>query len=151
MTRLRFRNLDAQPHDPVETWPTEGIITALERGSLTDWRRVVAAVRADPWGPVARRLEDALRASQPYGVGALMRAALDRARADAQEAERAEVARRIRTLLEASGLSRSAFSERIGTSSSRLSTYLSGTVTPASTLLVRMERVADERPRPPSG
>lgn len=35
-----------------------------------------------------------------------------------------------------------ALAERIGTSTSRLSTYLNGRVAPASTLLVRMERVA---------
>lgn len=29
---LRFRNIDADPDDPVETWPLKGIVTALERG-----------------------------------------------------------------------------------------------------------------------
>jgi hypothetical protein len=144
MTRLRFRNLDADPTDPVPAWPTEGVIAALERGSLADWRRLAAAVRADPWGPTARRLEDALRAVQPYGVGILMHDALERARRAAEVEERAEVARRVRALLETSGLDRAAFAERIGTSTSRLSTYLSGGVVPGSNLLVRMERVARE-------
>ena len=26
---LKFRNIDAHPSDPVETWPTEGVIAAL--------------------------------------------------------------------------------------------------------------------------
>jgi DNA-binding transcriptional regulator YiaG len=139
---LRFRNVDARPQDPVDTWPVEGVIAALERGSLSDWRRIASAVRADPWGPVARRLEDALRASRPYGVAALMERAIERARAEAVAAERAEVARRVRALLEASGHSRAEFAERIGTSTSRLSTYLAGKVAPSSTLIARMERVA---------
>jgi DNA-binding transcriptional regulator YiaG len=147
VTRLRFRNLTADPTDPVTTWPTEGVIAALERGSLTDWRRIAAAVRADPWGPTARRLEAALDAVQPYGVGALMQHVLERARADAEAAERREVARRVHALLEASGLERAAFAEAIGTSTSRLSTYLSGKVAPGSNLLVRMERVAEEGAR----
>jgi hypothetical protein len=142
MTRLRFRNVDADPGDPVERWPTEGMIAALERGGLLDWRRIAAAVDADPWGPAGRRLEDALLATQAYGVDVLMRAVLERARAGHERRERDEVARRVRSSLEASGLGRAAFAERLGTSPSRLSTYLSGRVAPASTLLVRMERVA---------
>lgn len=143
---LRFRNVNARPSDPVDTWLTEAVIAALERGGLSDWRRVVAAVRRDPWGPVARRLEDALRATHPYGVSELMATALARARAEAEADERAEVARRVRALLVTSGLSRRAFAERVGTSSSRLSTYLNGRVAPSSTLMVRMEGVAGLEP-----
>lgn len=139
---LRFRNLDVAPDAPVASWPTEGILAAIERGHLRDWRRIAAEVRAEPWGPVARRLEDALAVLQPYGTGVLLQRALDRARAEAAAAERDEVARRVRSWLEASGLGRAAFAEAIGTSPSRLSTYLNGKVAPASTLLVRMERVA---------
>lgn len=142
---LRFRHVDVTPEAPVESWPTEGVLTALERGLLGDWRRIVAAVRTDPWGPVARRLEDALAASRPYGTAVLLERALARARADAEAAERAEVAHRVRGFIEASGLSRAAFAEAIGTSPSRLSTYASGKVAPASTLLVRMERIAGRR------
>ena len=142
---LRFRHLDVTPDAPVESWPTEGVLAAIERGLLGDWRRLVDAVRADPWGPVARRLEDALNASRPYGTAMLLERALARARADAEAAERADVARRVRRFIEASGLTRSAFAEAIGTSPSRLSTYASGRVAPSSTLLVRMERVAGQR------
>lgn len=139
---VRFRHLDVDADAPVATWPTEGVIAALERGSLTDWGRIAEAVRADPWGLVARRLEDALAATRPYGVAPLMERMLHEARRRAESEERAEVARRVTALLEASGLSRSAFAEAIGTSTSRLSTYVTGRVAPSSTLLVRMERVA---------
>ncbi|MGH3260633.1 MAG: hypothetical protein ACRDNS_01420 [Trebonia sp.] len=50
MSTLKFRNITAAVDDPVETWPFEGILTAVERGSLPDWRRLAAAIRADPWG-----------------------------------------------------------------------------------------------------
>lgn len=139
---LRFRQLDVGPDAPVEAWPTEGVLAALERGGLGDWRRLATAVRADPWGPVARRLEDALAASRPYGAAQLMERVLEHARRDAAAAERAEVARRVRAHLDASGLGRAAFAEALGTSASRLSTYLTGKVAPSSTLLVRMERIA---------
>lgn len=91
---------------------------------------------------VARRLEGALAASRPYGAAPLMERVLTHARRDAEAGERAEVAARVRAHLEASGLGRAAFAAAIGTSPSRLSTYLSGRVAPSSTLLVRMERVA---------
>lgn len=31
---LRFRNIDVSPDDPIEIWPTEAVLTALERGGL---------------------------------------------------------------------------------------------------------------------
>jgi hypothetical protein len=142
VSRLRFRNVDAEPTDPVETWPFEGVLAAVERGTLTDWRRVVEAVRRDPWGSVARDLEPALDVARPYGTAPLLRRAIERAREQRALDERAEVARRVRAALAASGLDRATFAERIGTSASRLSTYVTGKVAPSSTLLVRMERLA---------
>jgi hypothetical protein len=53
-TALKFRNVDASPDDPVETWPFEGILAAVERGTLPDWDRLATAIRVDPWGPVAQ-------------------------------------------------------------------------------------------------
>jgi transcriptional regulator with XRE-family HTH domain len=65
-----------------------------------------------------------------------------RARKLATESEREDVASEVRTLVARSGLSKRDFAERIGTSRSRLSTYLSGKVVPSATLMVRMRRVA---------
>ncbi len=144
MSRLRFRNVDASPSDPVESWPFEGVLTAVERGSLVDWRRLTAAIRRDPWGPVARDIEHVLEVSRPYGTAVLLEGAVRRARETAVAAERGEVVRRVRAALDASGLDRAAFAARIGTSTSRLSTYLTGRVAPSSTMLVRMERVAGD-------
>lgn len=140
---LKFRNIDADPADPVSSWPTEGLIAALERGDITDWARIAAAVRRDPWGSVARRLEEALSVTRPYGTGALMERALAAARSDAEAEERADVSRRVRQFFKRSGLTRDEFAAATGTSASRLSTYLTGKVAPASTMLIRMERVAD--------
>jgi DNA-binding transcriptional regulator YiaG len=142
---LAFRNIDVSPEDPVEVWPTEAILTALERGGLGHWRRLTAAIGEDPWGPVARRVEEALEVSRPYGVGILMADVLAAARARAERAERAEVAAEITRLQTASGLTRVEFASAIGTSTSRLSTYLNGKVMPSAGLLVRMRRVAVRR------
>lgn len=139
MSRLKFRNLNVSPDAPVSTWPVGGIEIALERGDLDDIRRVVAEVRRDPWGPTARHVEEVLGYSPIYGVSELMKSALARARARAEETERAKVAEYVRGAIERSGLSRAEFASRVGTSNSRLSTYASGKVTPSAALLVRID------------
>jgi DNA-binding transcriptional regulator YiaG len=142
VSALRFRNLDVSPDDPVETWPFEGVLAAVERGTLPDWCRLTTAIDADPWGPVARQVEEALVISRPYGTGALMEAVIETARSSAAESEREAVASEVRSLVSASGLSQQAFAARLGTSASRLSTYLTGRVAPSAPLLFRMRHVA---------
>ena len=140
-TALRFRNIDASPDDPVETWPFEGILAAVERGTLPDWRRLASAIRADPWGPVAQQVLEAVRLSHSYGTAELLEGVVARARKLAVDSERADVASEVQGLVARSGLSKRDFAERIGTSRSRLSTYMSGKVVPSATLMVRMRRV----------
>jgi len=140
MSALSFRNVDASPADPVSEWPQEAIQTALERGGLTAWRRLAAAIRADPWGPVVRRIEDVLTYSRPYGVAAAFDRAIARSRDAAEAAERDAIAAEISKLIADSGLTQADFASRIGTSASRLSTYASGKVTPSAALLLRMRR-----------
>lgn len=139
---LRFRNLDLNPGVPVEQWPAEAVLTAIERGSLNDWRKLDRAIRQDPWGPVARRVESSLRVSRPYGVAELMERSIKRARMLTQQRERDQVTEQVRHALALSGLTANEFAERIGTSPSRFSTYHSGMVMPSAGLLLRMQHVA---------
>jgi DNA-binding transcriptional regulator YiaG len=141
-TALKFRNVDASPEDPVETWPFEGILTAVERGTLPDWVRLATAIRADPWGTVAQQVLEAIHLSHPYGTAELLEEVVARARQQALDSERKDVASEVRELVGKSGLPKQDFAERIGTSRSRLSTYMSGKVVPSATLMVRMRRVA---------
>jgi DNA-binding transcriptional regulator YiaG len=138
---LAFRNIEVTPADPVEQWGVEGIDTALERGSLRYWRRIAAAILADPRGKVAHEVEEALTFSRPYGIADLMDRIIESARAESSEDERRVVADEIAALVASSGLSRKEFAERIGTSTSRLSTYESGKVVPSAAMMVRMRRV----------
>ena len=141
MTPLAFRNVDASPDDPVSEWPQEAIQTALERGGLP----IGAGWPGDPGG--------ALGPGRPPGRGdALLQPSLRRreddgasdpnGREEAEKSEREAVAAEIDGLVRASGLSRADFASRIGTSASRLSTYVTGKVTPSAALLVRMRHVA---------
>jgi DNA-binding transcriptional regulator YiaG len=141
-TALKFRNVNSSPEDPVETWPFEGVLAAVERGTLPDWRRLAAAIKADPWGPVAQQVIEAIGISHPYGTTELLQGVVSRARMQTIDSERAEVASEIRKLVDESGLSQQDFADRIGTSRSRLSTYIAGKVVPSASLMVRMRRVA---------
>jgi DNA-binding transcriptional regulator YiaG len=138
---LAFRNLTVEPEDPVASWPTEAVQAALERGDLGHWQRLAVEIGKQPWGPTARQVEEVLSHSRPYGVAELMERVIARARARAEQQERDQVAAEIRHALARSGLTRAQFASRIGTSASRLSTYLSGRVTPSATLLVRIRRL----------
>jgi DNA-binding transcriptional regulator YiaG len=140
---LAFRNLSITPDAPVSQWPTEAVQAALERGDLADWHRIVAEIRADPWGRTARQVEEVLSHSRPYGTADAMEMILFRARQRAEAGECAAVAAEIRAAVEGSGLSQAVFASRIGTSASRLSTYMSGKVTPSAALMLRIRRVAD--------
>jgi len=141
-TALKFRNVTASPDDPVETWPFEGFLAGVERGTLPDWRRLAHAIQADPWGPVAQQVIEALRLARPYGTTELLTGVVSRARKQVADSERGEVASEVRMLAGRSGLSQQDFAERIGTSRTRLSTYMSGKVVPSAALMVRMRRVA---------
>lgn len=142
-----FRNVDADAADPVRTWPQEAILAALERGGLSQWRRIAAEIRQAPWGPVARAVEEILTYSRPYGVAGLMERAIAQARARAAESEVEEVAAKIRHLRAESGLGVGEFASLVGTSRSRMSTYLSGKVVPSAAMLVRMERAVRQNSR----
>jgi predicted XRE-type DNA-binding protein len=137
---VKFRNVDASPTDDVRTWPFEALVTTIDRGLVSDWQPLFAEIRRSPWGEVARRVERYLAYREPDGVGVLFGLAIERARETAETDERSEVAERIRAAIERSGLTNARFAELVGTSGSRLSTYVSGKVTPSAAMLVRIER-----------
>ncbi|MPZ26169.1 MAG: helix-turn-helix domain-containing protein [Micromonosporaceae bacterium] len=139
---LAFRSLTTKVSDPVTEWPTEAVQTALERGDLHDWHRLAAMIDREPWGRTARQVEEVLGHARPYGVAEAMEAVIARARERAQRRERKAVATEVRRIVDRSGLTQAEFAARIGTSPSRLSTYVTGRVVPSATLLVRMRRLA---------
>lgn len=139
---LKFRNLVVSPHDPVEEWGFEGLLTAVERGDINDWRRIAQALLKDPRGKVAAELEDVADAAENPAIPSLLQRILRQARKDSEAEERRAVARELQSCLDASGLDRSQFASRLGTSQSRLSTYLNGKVVPSATLMVRARSIA---------
>lgn len=142
---LVFRNVDADPDDPVETWPAEAVATALERGELSHWRRLAKVLRADPWGPLAQTIEAAVEMNQPYGSGPLFIAVLEDARSAANAQARKEVAALVTDMIATSGMTLRECARRLGTSASRLSTYARGSVTPGADTLWRIAAVTGHR------
>lgn len=142
MSLTEFRNVTGSLSDPVVTWPYEGLVEVLERGLLPDWSPVIREIRRLPWGETARQVEEYLSSAKDSRLKALFLAIVHEARQQCEADEREAVAQRLRDAIELSGLSQAAFAKAMGTSASRLSTYLSGSVIPSGALLVRMERLA---------
>ena len=136
---VQFRNLTVTWSDPIDQWPYEAVVTTMERGLVSDWQPILKDLQARPFGRVARYVVDYAKNPEDEATAAFFLEALRRARLAQEDREQDEVIRRIRHAIEATGLSQAAFAETVGTSASRLSTYLSGHVTPSASMLVRME------------
>lgn len=143
---LTFRNLSVSPTDPIECWGVEGLLTAVDRGALPDWRRIAHAVRRNPRGKVAAELRDVVAVAQDASAASVLERILHEALALEDEQDKEKAAEAMRTAFEESGLRRAQFAERLGTSQSRVSTYLSGKVTPSAALLIRAQRIASTPP-----
>jgi hypothetical protein len=128
---------------PVEFWPTSSIRAALETDDLTTWQRIVTAIKRDPYGRTARQVEEVLETARPFGVSKAMAEVLTRTRQHLEENECAEVARRVRTLLERSGLAQQEFASRIGVPSDQFGAFLIGDTSPSASLMIRMQRLSD--------
>lgn len=131
------------PEQPVEFWPTSAIRSALQGGDIATWKRIAAALKRDPYGRTARQVEEVLEGTRPYGISKALWEVLERARTHLEANERAEVARHIRLLIDRSGLGEQEFASRIGVAPEDLDTYLDGSVSPTSALMIRMRRLSD--------
>jgi DNA-binding transcriptional regulator YiaG len=139
---MRFRNLDFDPAAPMNRWPAEAIETVIDRGSLSDWRRLARAIRRDPWGPAARTAEVVAAWGEHYGVDALMIGVIRRARESVTLEGRAEYAAQIRAWRTQTGMTLRQFARAAGTSASRLSDYENAKVAPTTDVLGRLSYVA---------
>lgn len=138
---LKFRNLDVTPDDPVAVWGVEGILAALERGGLAHVRRIVRAVEADPFGPVAADAAQAAALS-PTPLAGLIAEIIERARDD----DRQRVARRVRDAITRTGLSQRSIAQRLAIAPPLLSRYATGKTVPSAVALERIERLARAAP-----
>lgn len=142
---VRFRNLDFDDAAPLDEWPAEAIETVIDRGSLSDWRRLANAIRDNPWGPAARTAESVVAWGEHYGVDALMAEVIRHAREAVARRGRAEYASQIRSWRAQTGMTLRQFATAAGTSASRLSDYENAKVAPTTDVLGRLRHVAATR------
>jgi len=139
---VRFRNLDFDPAAPLDRWPAEAIETLIDRGSLSDWRRLADTIRHNPWGPAARTAETVVAWGEHYGADALIASVIRRARRDVALRGRAEYAAQIRSWRAQTGMTLRQFALAAGTSASRLSDYENAKVAPTTDVLARLNHTA---------
>lgn len=139
---VRFRNVDFDATAPLDQWPAEAIETLIDRGSLSDWRRLADAIRHNPWGPAARTAETVVAWGEHYGVDALMAGVIRHARENVTLRGRSEYAGLIRSWRASTGLTLRQFALAAGTSASRLSDYEHAKVAPTTDVLGRLAHVA---------
>ena len=140
----QFRNVDFDRREPLDDWPAEAIATVIDRGSLSDWRRLAEAIRRNPWGSAARTTETVVGWGEHYGVDALMSRLIAHAREQVNRRGRIAYAEQIRAWREQTGMTLRQFARAAGTSASRLSDYENAKVAPTTDVLGRLRQVARE-------
>ncbi len=137
MATLMFRNVDADPSDPIDTWPHEAFQAAIEHGLTPDWQGIANHLDQHPYGAAAATLAEVLEYTE--GVGAfLLRHRLERARSTALSVMLKKQAQELAGLVAGSGLTQRELARRIGTSESRLSTWLSGRQAPTAQAVAKV-------------
>jgi DNA-binding XRE family transcriptional regulator len=146
---MKFRNVDVDPSRPLDEWPAEAIEILVDRGVRSDWKRLVATIRANPWGPAARTADTVARWGEHDGVDVLILDAVADARRAWDEHARRRYAERIRSWRRQAGLTQRQLAELVGTSASRLSAYENARVAPTTDVLGRIEQVVATLTFPP--
>jgi DNA-binding transcriptional regulator YiaG len=142
-----FRNVDFDHSTPMDQWPAEAIEAVIDRGSLSDWRRLADAIRRNPWGPAARTTDRVVGWREHYGVDMLMSGVIRHAREEITQRGRAAYAQQIRDWRRETGMTLRQFAQAAGTSASRLSDYENAKVAPTTDVLGKLAHVAAHQSR----
>jgi DNA-binding transcriptional regulator YiaG len=139
--RLLLVGIDSTRPDPIPS-TAQHFRAVVEQHGVNGWRGLLANVPAHPWGPAVAQLEAlAAEADLPDALLAIQECSrIYRKRME--DDERLAVAREIRRLVRKSGCTQRMFATYVGTSASRMSTYVNGIVVPSSTMLLRMQKMA---------
>ncbi|PWN03192.1 hypothetical protein DJ010_08705 [Nocardioides silvaticus] len=134
---------DVDPTNPARVpRDAQELTQVIEKRGAAEWRRVLAIIAGNPWGPEVNRLVELANEADLPAPAAAVEWCAKVYRKRFEEAERLEVAKEIRRLVAISGCSQRQFAQYIGTSPSRLSTYVNGLVTPSAAMMLRISRSA---------
>lgn len=125
---------------PIQT--SAQLVDLLENGTARHWRAALLPMIESPWGPYGEHIGGLLREAALDEVATALQECRTVYQQRQEQRERDAIAREIRRLVAISGLTQREFAVRIGTSPSRLSTYVNGRVVPSAAMLLRMRRVA---------
>lgn len=137
---LKFRNIDVTPDDPVELWGVEGILTAIERGDIRHWRRIISAIRKDPGGEVEAQLREALSITDSSRRHVL-KAWCD----DVHQSPRDAAVRNVQHLIRQLHLPQAVIARRLNTSRARVSQWTSGAALPDAQNIEKLRRMNERR------
>lgn len=155
---LLLRDIDqVRPMTDLPSPP--GFRTLIRNGTVEQWRAALAPVAAHPWDPRGEELAALAEDAGLPVVAASLRACQSAYQLLREDDERRAVADEIRHRVQLSGQTQKAFAAYVGTSPSRLSTYVSGKVTPSAAMLLRIQRASEvlaarvpaPLPEPPEG
>lgn len=118
------------------------LVGVVDGGSVLEWRHHLAMIAASPWSPYPPHLVDLARQAGRPRVAEVVDRFTEVCRDRHKESEREQVAEQVRRLVCDSGVTQRRFAEWVGTSPSRLSSYVSGNVTPSASLVLRMTRTS---------
>ncbi|WP_322937817.1 helix-turn-helix domain-containing protein [Nocardioides bizhenqiangii] len=138
---LLLEGVDLDLHLPVIRTEAE-LVGVVDGGSVLEWRHHLAMIAATPWSPYSRLLVDLARQAARPEVAEVVDRFTEMCREHDKEHEREQVAGEVRRIVSHSGVTQREFALWVGTSPSRLSTYISGNVTPSASLMLRMARTS---------
>ena len=121
---------------------TEQLMDLVHHGNARRWRAALLPLIDSPWGPYGQHILELTKDAGLVVITEVLEECRKVYRHRQEQRERDAIAREIRRLVAISGLTQRQFAAQIGTSPSRLSTYVNGRVIPSAAMLLRIRRVA---------
>ncbi len=126
---------------------TDQLMDLVHHGNARRWRAALLPLIDSPWGPYGEHILGLIKEVRLDVIGEILEECRKVYRHRQEQRERDAIAREIRRLVAISGLTQRQFASQIGTSPSRLSTYVNGRVIPSAAMLLRIRRVAHAQRR----
>ena len=123
------------------------LLDLIRHGNARRWRAALLPLIESPWGPYGEHVVKLSKDARLDVIAEILEECRKVYRHRQEQRERDAIAREIRRLVAISGLTQRQFAARIGTSPSRLSTYVNGRVIPSAAMLLRIRRVAHNQRR----
>lgn len=130
---------------------TDQLLDLVHHGNARRWRAALLPLIESPWGPYGEHVVKLCKEADLAAVGDVLQECRKVYQHRQEQRERDAIAREIRRLVAISGLTQRQFASQIGTSPSRLSTYVNGRVVPSAAMLLRIRRVAQAQQRAAEG